>query len=162
MSSDETRPGPHLVTCERKRLVNSKLLLYQANTGTPVYCPLPPVVVDALTDLKGPNPEYFFWTGNGLPKSAVADAQRSFRKLFKLAGLTGHPHMFRDTFAVELFKRSVAMETVSMLLGHASIKVTEKHYKPWVKTLQDKLEADAMKAWPATTREVGHGRPGRT
>ena len=34
-----------------------------------------------------------------------------------------------------------------MLLGHASIKVTEKHYKPWVKTLQDKLEADAMKGW---------------
>lgn len=70
------------VTCERKRLVNSKLLLYQAKTGTPVYCPLPPVVVDALTDLKGPNPEYFFLTGNGLPKSAVADAQRSFRKLW--------------------------------------------------------------------------------
>ena len=26
---------------------------------------------------------------------------------------------------------------------------TEKHYKPWVKTLQDKLEVDAMKGWPA-------------
>ncbi len=56
--------------------------------------------------------------------------------------------MFRDTFAVELLKHGVALETVSMLLGHSSIKVTEKHYKPWVKTLQDKLEADAMKAWP--------------
>ena len=31
-------------------------------------------------------------------------------------------YMFRDTFAVELFKRGVALETVSMLLGHASIK----------------------------------------
>lgn len=63
--------------------------------------------------------------------------------------------MFRDTFAVELLKRGVPIETVSMLLGHASIRVTEKHYKPWVKTLQDKLEADAMKGWPVITLPPG-------
>jgi integrase/recombinase XerD len=90
------------VTCERERLVKSKLFLYQAKTGTPVYCPLPPVVIDALNLVEGPNPKYFFWTGNGKVKSAVADAQRSFRKLFELAQVEGHPHMFRDTFAVEL------------------------------------------------------------
>jgi integrase/recombinase XerD len=140
------------LTCERNRLVGSKLFLYQAKTGTPVYCPVPPVVVAALSDVAGPNPKYFFWTGNGKRKSAVADAQRSFRKLFELAGVKGHPHMFRDTFAVELLKRGVSLETVSMLLGHASIKVTEKHYKPWVKTLQDKLETEAMKGWPQTGR----------
>jgi integrase len=117
-----------------------------------VYCPLPPVV-DALADVKGPNAKYFFWTGNGKTKSAVADAQRSFRKLFELAEVEGHPHMFRDTFAVELLKHGVSLETVSLLLGHASIKVTEKHYKPWVKTLRDKLEADAMKAWPQVARQ---------
>jgi hypothetical protein len=55
----------------------------------------------------------------------------------------------RDTFAVELLKNGVSLETVSMLLGHASIKVTEKHYKPWVKTLQEKLETEAMKGWPS-------------
>lgn len=136
------------VTCERARMVDGKLFLYQAKTGTPVYCPLPPTVVEALQALKSVNEKYFFWTGNGHPKSAVADAQRSFRKLFKLAAVVGHPHMFRDTFAVELLRRGVSLETVSMLLGHASIKVTEKHYKPWVKTLQDKLEVEAMKGWP--------------
>jgi integrase len=145
-----------VVTCARDRLVGSKLFLYQAKTGTPVYCPLPPVVVDALKNVKGPNPKYFFWTGNGKAKSAVADAQRSFRKLFELAEVQGHPHMFRDTFAVELLKRGVSLEIVSMLLGHASIRVTEKHYKPWVKTLQDKLETDAMKGWlqPRRTRKA--------
>jgi hypothetical protein len=56
--------------------------------------------------------------------------------------------MFRDTLAVELLKRGVSLETVSMPLGHASIKALEKHDKPWVKTLQDKLEADALKGWP--------------
>jgi integrase/recombinase XerD len=115
------------VTCERERLVKSKLFLYQAKTGTPVYCPLPPVVIDALNQVEGPNPKYFFWTGNGKVKSAVADAQRSFRKLFELAEVEGHPHMFRDTFAVELLKHGVALETVSMLLGHASIKRTHPH-----------------------------------
>ncbi len=149
------------VTCERKRLVDSKLMLYQAKTGTPVYCPLPPLVVDALKGLNGPNQDYFFWSGNGKPKSAVADAQRSFRKLFKLANVIGHPHMFRDTFAVELFKRGVTMETVSMLLGHASIRVTEKHYRPWVKTLQDKLEKDAMKGWPSSPEAKASRRSGK-
>jgi integrase len=146
------------VTCARERLVGSKLFLYQAKTGTPVYCPLPPVVVDALKAVDGPNPAYFFWTGHGKTKSAVGDAQRSFRKLFALAEVAGHPHMFRDTFAVELLKHGVPIETVSMLLGHASIRVTEKHYKPWVKILQDKLEADAMKAWPKSPRGKARGR----
>jgi hypothetical protein len=98
----------------------------------------------------------------GTPKTANTSANRSaipaarnararcFRKLFELAEVEGHPHMFRDTFAVELLKHGVALETVSMLLGRASIKVTEKHYKPWVKTLQDKLEGEAMKAWPGS------------
>jgi integrase/recombinase XerD len=110
------------VTCARDRLAGSKLFLYQAKTGTPVYiCPLPPIVTDALSAVEGRNPKYFFWTGNGKRKSAVADDQRSFRKLFELAEVVGHPHMFRDTFAVELLKNGVSLETVSMLLGHASI-----------------------------------------
>jgi integrase len=29
---------------------------------------------------------------------------------------------------------------VSVLLGHSSLRVTEKHYSPWVKARQDKLE----------------------
>jgi hypothetical protein len=101
------------VTCERERLVKSKLFLYQAKTGTPVCCPLPPAVIEALNEVKGPNPKYFFWTGNGKVRSAVADAQRSFRKLFELAEVERHPHMFRDTFAVELLKHGVTIETVA-------------------------------------------------
>jgi hypothetical protein len=54
------------VTCARERLVGSKLFLYQAKTGTAVYCPLPPLGVDALKETKGPNPKYFFWTGTGI------------------------------------------------------------------------------------------------
>jgi integrase/recombinase XerD len=132
------------VTLERHRLNGDSLLLYQAKTGTPVYVPLPPHVVEALENIPPgpkPNPRYFFWSGNGDPKSAVADWQRSYRRLFKSADIRTadgerkrcHPHMFRDTFAVEMLLAGVPIDQVSLLLGHASVKITEKSYAPFVK-----------------------------
>jgi integrase/recombinase XerD len=59
-----------------------------------------------------------------------------------------HPHRFRDTFAVELLLAGVPIDQVSILLGHSSIKVTEKSYSPWVKARQEQLEAAVMKTWP--------------
>jgi integrase len=47
-----------------------------------------------------------------------------------------HPHRFRDTFAVSLLLKGVSLESVSKLLGHSSIKITERHYAPWVKARQ--------------------------
>jgi integrase len=44
-----------------------------------------------------------------------------------------HPHMFRDTFAVEMLLAGVPIDQVSLLLGHASVKITEKSYAPFVK-----------------------------
>ena len=44
--------------------------------------------------------------------------------------------MFRDTFAVELLNKGVPIDRVSLLLGHSSVKVTEKHYAPFVKERQ--------------------------
>ena len=58
-----------------------------------------------------------------------------------------HAHMFRDTFAVELLLAGVPLDQVSLLLGHASIKVTERHYAPFVKARQEQLEASTLRAW---------------
>ena len=58
-----------------------------------------------------------------------------------------HPHMLRDTFAVELLLAGVPLERVSVLLGHQSVKVTEKHYTPWVRARQEQLESDVRRTW---------------
>jgi site-specific recombinase XerD len=136
------------VTLERERITRNKLLLYTAKTGTPVYCPLPDLVIQALAAAPLTSQRYFFWSGNSKPKSAIGDWQRSLSKLFRLAGvLNGHAHRFRDTFAVELLLAGVPMERVSMLLGHQSIRITERHYAPWVAARQVQLEADVKRAW---------------
>ena len=59
----------------------------------------------------------------------------------------GHAHCFRDTFAVELLLGGVPLERVSVLLGHQSLKVTERHYAPWVRARQEQLEADVRASW---------------
>jgi integrase/recombinase XerD len=145
-------------TLECGRLVENKLMLYQAKTGTPVFVPLPPHVADLLRSIPPglkPNPNYFFWSGNGLPKTFVANWQRAYRRLFKVADLCKpdgtakrcHCHMFRDTFAVEMLLAGVPIDQVSILLGHASVRVTEKHYSPWVRARQDQLEKSVQSAW---------------
>jgi len=150
------------VTLERHRLHGDSLMLYQANTGTPLYVPLPPEVVQLLEKVAPgpkPNPRYFFWSGNGDPKSAVADWQRSYRRLFASADIRTadgerkrcHPHMFRDTFAVEMLLAGVPIDQVSLLLGHASVKITEKSYSPFVKARQVQLQESVRNAWNAPT-----------
>ena len=65
-----------------------------------------------------------------------------------------HAHMFRDTFAVELLNKGVPIDRVSLLLGHSSVKVTEKHYAPFVKERQQQLENYAKMAWDETVTHV--------
>ncbi len=83
--------------------------------------------------------------------------------LFELAKVEdAHPHRFRDTFAVELLLSGVPIERVSILLGHQSVRITERHYAPWVRSRQEQLEADLTNAWKqdpviALQNEV-HGR----
>ena len=48
--------------------------------------------------------------------------------------------MFRDTFAVEMLLAPMHIDQVSIRLGHSSLRVTEKHYSPWVRARQDQLE----------------------
>jgi integrase/recombinase XerD len=142
-----------VVSLPRERIADGKLFLYTAKTGTPVWCPLPDAVIQALDAVRGTSEKYFFWTGQGKLKSAVGDWQRSLKKLFALAEVaSGHPHRFRHTFAVELLLVGVPIERVSVLLGHSSTRITEKHYSAWVRARQEQLEADVRQSWAFESR----------
>jgi integrase len=134
------------VTLKRDRITHGKLFLYTAKTGTPVNVPLPKLVLDAVDELEGC--DRFFWNGSGKITSAVGVWERTFKRLFKIAGIEkGHAHRFRDTFAVELLLSGASLEHVSILLGHSSVKITEKHYAPWVHTRQAQLEEVVRRTW---------------
>jgi hypothetical protein len=46
--------------------------------------------------------------------------------------------------------------------AHQSVRITEKHYAPWVKARQDQLEVDVRRTWPKEKqqREVHGGYTG--
>lgn len=142
---------------------DNQIFLYRAKTGVPVYVVIPPDVADLLRSVPNSNPCYFFWSGNGDPRSARKGFQRSYWKLFKLANIRRedgskkrcHPHMFRDTFAVELLLAGNPMDQVSLLLGHSSVKITERHYAPFCKARQQQLTAAVKKSWGAREPKPG-------
>jgi integrase len=136
-----------VITLRKDHIQNSRLFLRTAKTGTDVFCPLPPAVVRALNDIHSTG-DYFFWTGESKPKSAVGDYQRALRTLFDLAGTPRvHAHLFRHTFATELLTAGNSLETVAAILGHSSTKVTEKSYAHWVYARQEKLEDAVKNSW---------------
>ena len=75
-----------------------------------------------------------FLLPNGKLKSAVTDWQRSLAKVYGTAAAVpdAHAHPYRDSFVVELLLSGMPLERVSVLLGHSSVKITERHYAPWV------------------------------
>jgi integrase len=80
--------------------------------------------------------------------SPPEDWQRALEGVFEGARiLDGRARRFRDRFAVGLLQAGVPMDRVSALLGHGSIKVTEKHYSPWVRARQEQLQADVRRSW---------------
>ncbi len=132
----------------RSALANGKVFLRaQMKTGTPVWVPVPPVVVHALEEAPKSDSHYF-WTGEGQVDTCAKNWQRSFRRLARIAKVpNAHSHRLRDTFAVALLLKGVPIESVSILLGHASIRITEKHYAPWVRERQERLEEMVRRAW---------------
>jgi integrase/recombinase XerD len=158
------------VKCGVDRITGDKLFLYTQKTGTPVHCVLPPFVIRELEAAPKSSDGHFFWTGKSKLHSAIGRWQRRLQTLFRLAEVEGaHAHRFRDTFAVELLLKGVPLERVSVLLGHQSVRITERHYSPWVLARQEQLEQDLRLAWSEDpvalmqtkgTPEV-HGRPRR-
>jgi len=140
------------VTLTTDRLDGKRLFLYTQKTGVPVYTVLPDSVLDALEATPRITDTRYFWSGQGKRESVICHWQMRLKKVFDLAKVSkgegnAISHRFRDTFAVELLFAGVPIERVSILLGHQSVRVTERHYNPWVRSRQEQLEADVASAW---------------
>jgi site-specific recombinase XerD len=145
------------VTLERAEIQHdAKGKLYRVTTsrqktGTHVSVPIPADVAKELLAITNDNPRYLFWTGESGETIAKTWANRYIRPLFEAAKIPcdGHmlSHRLRDTFAVDLLVKGVSLEEVSKLLGHESIRTTEKHYAKWVKGRQDRLDNAVTGTW---------------
>ena len=70
--------------------------LRRAKTGTAVSRPIPHNLGKAFHVLDGETP---FWTGKSDLDHLTKNWRKIYTKIFKAAGIDGHPHQFRHTAA---------------------------------------------------------------
>jgi integrase len=129
-----------------------ELLIRQQKTRVNTYVKLHRELLTALCAVPDNGTPYLFW------KKSPRAVTRRFYLVLERAGVTGHPHMCRDTFAVELLKNGEDIRTVQLLLGHASVTTTERHYAPWVKSFQTRLDNAVTKLGFASVDKPGRRR----
>jgi site-specific recombinase XerD len=131
------------------------LVLRVLKTGVRLKVLLRDSAIKALEALPAISPEYFFWTGRGDVRTCIKNMRRTIQRLGAIAKVHAHPHRFRDTFAVELLTRGADIRTVQKLLGHQSVRTTERHYAHFVAAHQALLDNAASRL----DFEGRHGRP---
>jgi integrase len=71
------------VTLSRDRINAGKLFLYTSKAGTPVFCPLPDIVTEALDSAAPTSEPWFFWTGQSKSKTAISHWTIELKHLLK-------------------------------------------------------------------------------
>ncbi len=135
------------VMISKDRIVKTRhgyaAVLRTAKTGTEVSCPLPDKLGKAILSLEGNTP---FWSGDTDLESPGKNWRKIYARVFKAAGIQGHPHQFRHTTAKRLLLKGVPIGHVAALLGN-SVKICEKHYSKWIQERQDAFEASIRHSW---------------
>jgi integrase/recombinase XerD len=134
-----------------KDAIGYRIVTSRTKTGVGVSVPIPAPVAERLGTIRNGHADYFFWNGTATRKSVVAGRVHTLGELFDKAKMPyAHSHMFRHTFAIEWLKAGLTLFEVSKLLGHASVKTTEKYYAAWVQGLPDKMENSMRAHWQQT------------
>jgi len=147
------------VRMETSFLVNGTLRVHTQKTGSDVFIELPPEVVKALDSIPLKSNKHWFWSGTSGRDGEYKKSQKSETKhwqmrilgLLREAGIElvagSTAHRFRHTFAHAHLVKGGSMEDLSRLLGHASIKVTEKYYAKWSVARQKRASEALRRTW---------------
>ena len=127
------------VTSARDRLEGTLLTLRRGKSGELVQVDLPEPVAEVLRSLPVEG-RHYFWTGKSAPVTVAKLWGKRLRSVAADAKVDNfRSHRLRDTFAVGLLLAGASMEDVSVLLGHSSIRTTERFYAPWNRSRRDRL-----------------------
>ncbi len=88
--------------------------LRRAKTGTAVSCPIPNDLGKSFHALDGETP---FWSGKSDLEDLMKNWRKIYTKIFKAAGVDGHPHQFRHAAAKRLLVAGLPVSHVATLLA---------------------------------------------
>jgi integrase len=136
------------VSCQMEWVSEGRVrIAHCRKTDRTIDVPLPPEVLKALAECPPMSDLFWFWSGNGQLETATKHWQGELSAMFRLAGIQqGHAHRFRDTFAVAMLEAGKSMQEVADALGD-TLAVAEKHYNPWSKTRQARLDEAIASTW---------------
>ena len=126
------------VVLKNSDIQNDVLLKTTQKSKTLVRVPLPKGAMEILSALEPCEDGFLFWNRreSERTKTPIDNFSMYVRQVLEKAGVrvkgvrdpNGLNHRFRNTFAVDLLEKGVPLETVSLMLGHASVTTTERYY----------------------------------
>ena len=103
-------------------------VLGEGNKERKVYLnPVAELHLEDYLDERGKKEGPLF-TGKGSERLQPGGVRTMLKKVAERAGVENvHPHRFRRTFATDLWKAGVPVETIRILMGHSNIATTLKY-----------------------------------
>lgn len=138
------------------------LKVERSKSGKPRFVEINSTLAALLDDLRrgAPSAEYVF--SNAKTRLPFVEIGKAFRAACRRAKITGlRFHDLRHTFASRLIEAGVDIITVRDLLGHSSVKLTERYTHSRSELKRRAVEILATRS-PETMAQIGHKKEGTT
>jgi integrase len=124
---------------------DGQIILRTQKNGKRVSIPLHADTEAALEKIDKGN-HYYFWSGEGTIKSALAAWSRTLKRLSQIAKFKVTAHRFRHTLIVKLLSNGIPISEVAAIAGN-SPRIIERHYNQFVQSRQDRINEAVKAIW---------------